>query len=107
MIDAGPKVALEAMASGVPVIVTSNMGYSEIITDGKEGYIILPRNTDSIAHCPQQVYQDSERLEVMGLAARRTAEQFTPQAHGLKVLGYLRDLYREARTAREGSERVA
>ena len=38
--DTGSRVVLEAPASGLPVITTHQNGAAEILTDGKEGWVI-------------------------------------------------------------------
>ena len=48
----GHAVALlEAMASGLPVIATDVEGNSESISNGENGYLVSPRNTDVLAEC--------------------------------------------------------
>ena len=44
-----PNVCLEAMASGLPIITTKIDGMSEIIEDGKNGYLVSPKNPFQIA----------------------------------------------------------
>ena len=44
-----PNVCLEAMASGLPIITTKIDGMSEIIEDGKNGYLVSPKNSFQIA----------------------------------------------------------
>ncbi len=39
---------LEACAHGVPVIVSKGAGVSELITDGKEGFLVEPRDVDAL-----------------------------------------------------------
>lgn len=45
-----PMVCLEAMAIGNIVVASENGGMAEIITDGKDGYLITPRNVNNIVN---------------------------------------------------------
>lgn len=85
-------VVLEAMASGLPVIVTTNCGAADLVQDGITGFVVPPRNPDAIAE--KLVYladHPTERAE-MGRAARREAERHTQARYDQE----LRDLlYRQ------------
>lgn len=40
VVDAGPMAILEAMASGLPAVVFKGGGTHEVVTDGKNGYVV-------------------------------------------------------------------
>ena len=70
-----PKGALEAMATGRPLIVADAVGCREVVRDGENGFLVPPR-------CPQAIADAMERLAVdpalaarMGAASRRMAEE--------------------------------
>jgi len=69
---------LEAMACGLPVILTRNAGVTELLTPGKEGFL-LPGRVDSktVAQAMDYLIQDDEVRKAMGQAARLTAEKYT------------------------------
>lgn len=64
--DAFGLVVLEAMACGLPVIVTENVGAADIIEDGIDGFIIPIRNSDAIMEKLQILYKDQSLLKNMG-----------------------------------------
>ena len=73
--DPFPNVCLEAMASGVPVIVTEVAGVSEIITPGTDSFVVPdPGDPHEIASRLSRLLDPRDRAAV-GLAARKTAEQ--------------------------------
>ena len=72
---------LEAMASGLPCVFSSRSGAAEIITDGKEGFVLDdPTDADEIARllC---LCMDEEKAAAMGAAARALSLKFTWRAN--------------------------
>jgi UDP-glucose:(heptosyl)LPS alpha-1,3-glucosyltransferase len=88
--DAFGLVITEAMAAGLPVIVTSEAGAAELITHGEDGYVLDdPRSADAFAACLQELLDEARRDE-MGRKARATAERHSWAASCRQLL----DLYR-------------
>ncbi|MCJ8210235.1 glycosyltransferase family 4 protein [Mucilaginibacter sp. RS28] len=50
----------EALSYGIPIVATENTGADDLITDGKEGFIVPIRDSTSIAAKIQQLADDSE-----------------------------------------------
>jgi alpha-maltose-1-phosphate synthase len=75
LIDGFGLVVLEAMACGIPVVVTINTGSSDIITDGVDGFIIPIRDVESLKQKLKWCYSHPHELAKMGQAARHKAEQ--------------------------------
>lgn len=87
--------ALEAMASGRPVVVSDVPGVREVITDGVEGLLAEPMNPDDIASKVRRLLDDRQERKRMGLAGRRKVEKsFTVQ----KVVDDLEELYQQAQS---------
>lgn len=79
-------VVLEAMASGLPVLVSNEAGASEIITNGEEGYSLdPPSDTDQICQRIHEI-RDEGKAEEMGDAARQTAEQYSIEKNRQKTI---------------------
>lgn len=66
-------VALEAMACSVPCICSKVGGLPEVIQDGVEGYLVAPRDVDTMAARALEILTDPERHQRMGQAGRRRA----------------------------------
>jgi glycosyltransferase involved in cell wall biosynthesis len=71
--DAFGLVVTEALASGLPVIVTPNTGASELIEDGREGFVVPICQPDAIAEKLEMLHRDRERLVEMSRRAQLTA----------------------------------
>lgn len=72
----GSSVSLmEALACGKPVVVSDIPGNSEWVTPYQQGWLFPDGNVDALADCILEAVTDPRRLEVMGVAARRLAEE--------------------------------
>lgn len=54
-----PGVIIEALQAGVPVIATNLKGINEIITDGKEGFLVPKADTTALINAVLKVRQDN------------------------------------------------
>ncbi len=65
-------VALEAMATGKPVVVADIPGVREVIEDGREGLLADPLNPQDLAEKTRVLLSDSARAREMGRRGRET-----------------------------------
>lgn len=70
-------VVAEAMASGLPVIVSTRTGAADLITEGVNGFVVNPRDVNALADRLQFLANHPERLSQMGLAARQTISRLS------------------------------
>lgn len=70
-----PMSLLEAMAWGLPAIVTRVGAIPEVVTDGIEGFLVDPGDVEALANRMLCLSADATRRRQMGLAARRRVEQ--------------------------------
>lgn len=73
--DPFPNTALEAMAMGLPAIVSSRCGAAEVIEQGVNGWICRPDDAPGIARLMHEADR-AVRAGRIGEAARATAERF-------------------------------
>jgi glycosyltransferase involved in cell wall biosynthesis len=62
-------VYLEGMSYGLPAIATTSGAAHEIITDGKDGFLVPPEDPISLAKRIQTLNEDRPLLALQGLAA--------------------------------------
>jgi glycosyltransferase involved in cell wall biosynthesis len=79
--DGFAQAPLEAMACGLPPIVTENVGMSDGITDGTDGFVIPAFDADAIAEKIEALYVDRGLANSMGQAAAATAHASGSWAH--------------------------
>lgn len=81
------NVVLEAMASGLPVITSTNSGAAEMVKAGVNGYVCDALDLNSLQDYMRQLL-DRERRQAMGLAARRAVEPMTLERMGQAMLRF-------------------
>lgn len=64
-----PYVVMEAMIAGVPVVATAVGGLPDLVTDGKEGYLVPPRDVTALAEALAKAATDMSQGEVMAQRA--------------------------------------
>ena len=73
--DGRPLVALEALASGIPLLASRVGGLPELIDDGVEGFLLAPGDLGAFAHAIARLRDDRELLARMRRQARARAER--------------------------------
>lgn len=66
-------VVTEALACGLPVIVTANAGSSEFVRDGREGFIVPICRADAIADRLTELNENRDLLAEMSRQAQKSA----------------------------------
>jgi len=70
--DNFPNAVLEAMACGIPVVATSTGGIPEQIDDGRTGFLIKPKDINSMSAAIKRLLVDSDLR--MGMGQQGVAE---------------------------------
>jgi glycosyltransferase involved in cell wall biosynthesis len=63
-----PIAALDAMAAGLPIVATSVGGVPELIQDGRTGWLVPPRDVESLASKLRLLLNDQKLRLSMGAA---------------------------------------
>ena len=76
-IDEGmSNVVLEAMASGMPVVVTRIRGNVDLVEDGVNGFLFEPGDVNALKNLLEKVLDEKIRHQ-MGEKSRKKAEQYS------------------------------
>jgi glycosyltransferase involved in cell wall biosynthesis len=71
----------EAMASGLPVITTTNVGEATLrIEHERSGLLVPPSDSEALARCMLQLGDSAERRSAIGCAAALSIRRFTPDS---------------------------
>ena len=70
----------EAMASGLPVIVTDATGAADLVEDGVNGYVVPAGDPEPIRARLAELHAHRERLPALGANARAAAARLKPEA---------------------------
>ncbi len=83
--DAFPSAALEALASGLPVITSTRSGAAELVTASDAGFVCPSRDVDQLAAHMRCLLDPSLRA-AMSARAREAALPLSPEAMTLKLV---------------------
>jgi len=75
--DGFAYVVAEAMASGLPVIVSDNTGAASLVREGENGFVVPSGNVRALEEKIEFLYRHREKLPEMGRRARLAAETLT------------------------------
>ncbi len=64
------RAIIEAMAYGVPPVVTDSGGSPELVVDGESGFVVPIRDAGALAAAFETLYRDPDLRRRMGAAAR-------------------------------------
>jgi glycosyltransferase involved in cell wall biosynthesis len=94
-------VPLEAMACGLPVVLSDHTGSHELIVDGEDGYVFRARDTQQLETILSMLYENRSVLEVLGQRClNKVAHQSNWDEYGARLIDcYQRILEDAKRTA--------
>ena len=90
--DPFPNAALEAMASGLPVVTTTRCGVAEMVVEGESGFILDALDIEGFASAFARL--DPASAARMGAAAREAVAPLTPQSMAESYLSLYERLLR-------------
>lgn len=94
-----PNVALEAAASGIPVIATTATGARDAVVPGETGLLVPPGSPQQLAAAIHRLLGDAALRAAMGKKARAWVEvHFSRQQVLTRTVNLYKSLVRDART---------
>lgn len=89
--DPCPGVAMEAMATGRPVIASRIGGLPDIVADGETGILVPPEDAGALRSAMARLIADPALAARMGAAGRERVRDF----HASTVVGRIESVYRD------------
>jgi glycosyltransferase involved in cell wall biosynthesis len=90
--DSFGMVVAEAMACGLPVIVTENVGAKEMVTPEVNGQVVPVGEAEALAGAMRWFLANRDRLPEMSQAARLAAERYDWSHYRRRVVEFLQSL---------------
>jgi len=69
-----PRVLLEGLAMGKPIVTTNNVGCREVVDSGKNGFLVPVKNSQLFAEAIHKIVTDGEMRRKFGKNSRALAE---------------------------------
>ncbi|MFN2542198.1 MAG: glycosyltransferase family 4 protein [Chthoniobacterales bacterium] len=92
IVEGRALVQQEAMACGLPVIVTRNAGGDDLIEEERTGFLVPIRSPEAVAEKVNWFAANRSRIAEMGGAAKARALEFTWRGYGERIAGTIRAL---------------
>jgi alpha-maltose-1-phosphate synthase len=86
------RAVLEAMAAGLPVLVTCETGVTEFMVDGEDGRVVPSADADALAQALEWAMQRREHLPELGRNARLRVLPLSWEAYGARAASVLQAL---------------
>jgi phosphatidyl-myo-inositol alpha-mannosyltransferase len=87
---------LEGLAAGKPVITTDMKSFKEIMTDGKEGFLVKYGDFETMAKRLLELANNSSLRTSMGKAARERAMNYSWEVVTGKIINFYRECHKKA-----------
>lgn len=84
---------LEAMSSGLPCILTENSGVSELIDDGKNGFVIEIQSISQIVDKVQWFIDNKSNLSTMSEYSKKVASNYTWENYEKNIVDTVKKIY--------------
>ena len=89
-------VLLEAMAVGKPIVATDIEGYASVLTHGREGLMVPPRDVDQLAGALIRFMKDEKLRREMGQRGLLTARNYSWERVAHRITDYYQKIMDEA-----------
>ena len=83
--DSFGRVVVEAMATGLPALVSEDVGAKQVLTEGENGWTVPAENVDALAEQMRWCVEHRDRVAEMQAAAVRAAQDYTWAAYRERV----------------------
>jgi len=87
-----PRVIMEAMYWGLPIVATNVGGIPEIVVDGVNGFLVPPRNEKALAQAIEKALSDTDFQRKASVENREVAKRFLLPKVAQSTYNYFREI---------------
>ena len=84
-------VLLEALAAGTAIVASRIEGFTDVLTEGKEGLLVPPHDSEGLRVALKRLLSDDAVREEMGEEASKTAQKYSWDRVSAQILSYYED----------------
>ena len=86
-----PKVLVEAMAAGLPIVATATGGVRDVLGNGERGRLVPPHDVDAIVAAARELLDDEWQRRFLRDRGLEWAGQHTVEAQADRLVNWMRD----------------
>jgi len=91
--DSFGQVILEAMASGLPVIVSQNTAAHDVVREGIDGFVVPIRDINALKEKIMFFYENRQKITEMSVNARSRAKEFDLDIYKTRLVNEIMQRY--------------
>lgn len=89
-----PASVMEAMAAGLPIVCGRIRGNTDLVTDGKEGILVDPRDSQAFAKAIMEIRENPDKGAVYGENAKKKIQGFCVEVVNEKMRKIYENVYK-------------
>ncbi|MCS4185179.1 glycosyltransferase family 4 protein [Salinibacter ruber] len=93
--DSFGRVVVEALATGLPVLVSEHVGAKEVIDEGETGWVVPADDVEALSEQMRWCIEHPEQVREMHDACLDTAQDYSWEAYRERVAGVIGSVFRE------------
>jgi glycosyltransferase involved in cell wall biosynthesis len=101
-----PLFVFECMAAGVPLVATAVGGVPDLVTDGRTGLLVPPRDATALARGLERALTDQQLAKRLASAAATRLDRFTIESVATRFAEFSEQIAAEENQARVQGSRV-
>ena len=86
------QVGIEAMNCGLPIIVSDNSGVNDLVTEGREGFVVPTSDMNALYEKMQWFVENPSKVKEMGVNAYATAKKYTWNFYETNVVRAIKEI---------------
>lgn len=102
--DSFGRVVVEAMATGLPVLVSEHVGAKDVLTEDENGWVVPAEDVDALAEQMQWCAEHPEQVAGMQDAAVAASQNYTWAAYRERVVDVIASVLEEREASARHSE---